>query len=49
MMDIEAFKAENSYSYARVLPDGRILAVAEMTFGNYRLVIGTEQLLLDGY
>lgn len=49
MFDFERFCADNRYEHARLLPDGRILAVSHMTFGNYRLVIGDEYQVLDGY
>jgi hypothetical protein len=49
VFDFERFCADNGYEHARLLPDGRVLAVSSMTFGNYRLVVGDAYQVLDGY
>ena len=49
VFDLEEFRTANGYCHARLLSSGKVLAVSRMTFGNYRLVTGTEHQVLDGY
>jgi len=39
----------NRYHMAKELPDGRIVAISRMTFGKWRLLIGTYDWVDDGY
>lgn len=39
-MDVDAWAVENGYPMAKQLDNGRLVAIAPMTFGKLRLVIG---------
>lgn len=47
--EFEAWKDANGYEHARVLADGRILAVTPQTFGKFRLNVGSLDEIFDGY
>lgn len=49
MDDIRAWAASNGYVDFKRLPDGRIAAIAPLTFGRARINVGDLVTVRDGY
>jgi hypothetical protein len=47
--DVEAWAAENRYLDAKQLDDGRLVALAPMTYGKLRLVVGDQWSISTAY
>jgi len=48
-VDVEAWRESNRYVAAKQLDDGRLVALAPMTFGKLRLIVGDQWSISTAY